>query len=262
MPFIIIRMSTLLVINSSGRCARSVTRHLTSRFAAAWAERHPQGEVIVRDVGLNPPPPINESWIAAAFAEPGERSPAMRETLAVSEALVEELYHATALVVGVPMYNFGMPAALKAYVDQIVRVGRTFAFHVDAAEPYEPLIPSKPVVIITSAGAAGYEPGGPAAHLNFLEPHLEAVFKFIGLAEISFVRVGAEEFKDRRFKQAMAEAERAVDEIVSRLSTGAPGPRLHECAARPECSISKSPLSRFVGRNDIPESKILSSRPD
>jgi FMN-dependent NADH-azoreductase len=210
-------MKTLLVIDSSGRSARSVTRHLTNRFVAAWSKHYPDGEIIKRDVGLNPPPPINEAWIAAGFTRPAERTPAMWEALATSEALVDELFRATTVVVGAPMYNFGMPAQLKAYVDQIVRVGRTFAFNAEGSDPYQPLIPTKPMVIITSAGASGYEPGGPSSHMNFLEPHLEAVFRFVGLTDISVVRVGFEEFQDERFKQAMSVAERTVQETVDRL---------------------------------------------
>jgi FMN-dependent NADH-azoreductase len=219
-------METLLLINSSARAARSVTRHLTARFASAWIARHPKGEIISCDVGLNPPPFVNEAWISAAFADASKQTSATSETLAPSEALIEDLFRASAVVIGAPMYNFGMPAGLKAYVDQIVRVGRTFAMDGDdAAWPYRPLIPAKPLVLITSAGATGYEPGGPAAHLNFLEPHLETVFKFIGFTDISFVRVGSEEHKGEHFHRLLAEAERAVGEIVARLSTGAPGGR-------------------------------------
>jgi FMN-dependent NADH-azoreductase len=145
----------------------------------------------------------------------------MREALAVSEALVGELFRASTVVVGAPMYNFGMPAALKAYVDQIVRLGRTFAIDGgDPAWPYRPLVPAKPLVLITSAGAAGYEPGGPAAHLNFLEPHLEAVFKFIGFTDISSVRVGSEEHQGEHFRQLLVAAESRVNEIVARISSG------------------------------------------
>ena len=151
-------METLLLINSSARSARSVTRQLTARFAATWASHHPEGAIISRDVGLNPPSFINETWISDAFAEPNGQP----SSLATSEALIDELFRASAVVIGAPMYNFGMPAQLKAYVDQVVRVGRTFAFASGNAEwPYQPLIPAKPLTIITSAGAAGYEPGGP-----------------------------------------------------------------------------------------------------
>lgn len=69
------------------------------------------------------------------------------------------------------MYNFGMPAQFKAYVDQIVRVGRTFSYGDGAtAEPYQPLVPPRPVSIVTSTGASGYEPGGSLARFNFLDP--------------------------------------------------------------------------------------------
>ena len=72
----------------------------------------------------------------------------------MSEALIEEIFRASAIVVGAPMYNFGMPAQLKAYVDQIIRVGRTFAFNdPESANPYQGLVPSRPVVIVTSKGA-------------------------------------------------------------------------------------------------------------
>lgn len=216
-------MKPLLLVNSSARAARSVTRHLTARFASAWTARHPKAEILWRDVGLNPPPFINESWIAAAFADARKQTPTMRESLATSEALIEELHSASVVVIGAPMYNFGMPAGLKAYVDQIVRLGRTFAMGgSDDAWPYQPLVPAKPLVLITSAGAAGYEPGGPAAHLNFLEPHLEAVFRFIGFTDVSFVRVGSEEHQGERFRKLLADAERAVDEIVARLSPDIP----------------------------------------
>jgi FMN-dependent NADH-azoreductase len=165
-------------------------------------------------------PPINESWIAAAFTRPDERSAAMHEALATSEELIDEIFRATAVVVGVPMYNFGMPAQLKAYVDQIIRVGRTFSFgDGNAAEPYQTLVPSKPVVIVTSTGAGGYEPGGHSAHFNFLDPHLKAAFNFIGLTDISFARVWGEEQKSEQFKQTMADAELALEAFLDRVAT-------------------------------------------
>jgi FMN-dependent NADH-azoreductase len=214
-------MNSLLVINSSARTARSITRHMTARFTATWREHNPHGEIIDRDVGANPVPPIDQDWIAAAFSKPAEHTPRMREGLAVSDVLIEEIFRASAIVVGVPMYNFGMPAQLKAYIDQIIRVGRTFAFNdPDSANPYQGLVPSKPVVIITSKGVGGYEPGGPSAHMNFLEPHLETVFSLIGLSDISFVRVLFEEVKDARFQQSIADAEAAIDGIAERISGG------------------------------------------
>jgi FMN-dependent NADH-azoreductase len=210
-------MNTLLVVNASGRVTRSITRHLTARFAAAWAAGRPGGAVVRRDVGLGPPPPVDEPWIAAAFADPPSHNGAAREALRSSEALIAELEAADAVVIGTPLYNFGMPAQLKAYFDQIVRVGRTFDFDPKAASPYRPLLRSKPVVVITAAGDGALQPGGPLYRLNFLDPHLETILGFIGLTDVSFVRVGYDEFQDDRLKASIAAAEAAVDGLVGRL---------------------------------------------
>lgn len=211
-------MKTLLLIDSSGRVTRSITRRLTERFAARWREVAVDGEIIRRDVGLAPPPPVDEAWIAAAFGKEAARSPHARDALALSDVLIDELERADAIVLGVPMYNFGVPAQLKAYIDQIVRVGRTFGFEPEAAEPYRPLLVPKPLVVITSAGDGAVHPGGELAHLNFLEPHLEAVFKFIGLVDVTFVRVGYDEYQDGRLKHSLAAAEHAVDELADALA--------------------------------------------
>ena len=211
-------MKSLLVINSSARITRSITRHLTSRFTESWLRRNPSGTVVHRDVGLNSPPAVNEAWIAAAFAQPGGEGTGVSGPLTLSDVLIDEIMQADAIVLGVPMYNFGMPAHLKAYVDQIVRVGRTFAFDAAAGDPYQPLLASKPVVVITSAGDGAIHPGGALAHMNHLEPHLETVFGFIGLTDITFVRVGYDEYQDGRLKRSLASAENAVDQLVDQLT--------------------------------------------
>jgi FMN-dependent NADH-azoreductase len=210
-------MKTILIINSSGRTTRSITRHLAARLARGWMTRHPGGQILNRDLGLNPPAPVNEAWIAAAFADEPSRTPAMREALAVSDTLIDELIASDAVVIGTPIYNFGMPAPLKAYFDQVVRVGRTFAFEPGTPEPYRPLLAPKPVVVLTAAGDGSMHPGGKLAHLNFLEPHLTTVLGFIGLPEVNFVRVGYDEFQDDRFKRSLATAEAAVDEVLEKL---------------------------------------------
>ena len=215
-------MNSLLVINASGRVTRSITRYLTARFAAGWSSRLWGAEVLTRDIGVDPPPAVDEKWIRAAFAAPMERTAEMQQSLALSELFIDELFKAEVIVLGAPMYNFGMPGQLKAYVDQIVRVGRTFAFNPVATEPYLPLLEPKPVVVIISAGDGSVHPGGALAHLNFLEPHLQTVFGFIGLTDLTFVRVGYDEFKDDRFKRSIADAESAIEKILDQLTWKAP----------------------------------------
>ncbi len=203
-------MPRLLIVNASGRRTRSITRRLTGQFAERWLAAHPEGMLIERDVTLQLPTPVNEAWIASAFAPPGARSSAMSAVLSESEALLAEIETADALVFGVPMYNFGLPAQLKAYFDQIIRVNRSFRFDPGAEQPYQPLLADKPTTVIVSVGDGDLLPGGPLAGLNFLEPHLTTMLGFIGLKSLEFVRVGYEEFQDERLHRALESAEQAV----------------------------------------------------
>jgi FMN-dependent NADH-azoreductase len=214
-------MHSLLVIDSSGRRTRSITRALTSRFVAGWRAQHPDAEIISREVGLNPPPTVNEAWIAAAYGGYEPSDPAAPHPLTASDTFIDEILRAEAIVLGVPIYNFGMPAQLKAYFDQIIRVGRTFAFQESEEDRYRPLLAPRPVVVLVSAGDGAMLPGGALAHLNFLEPHLTTLLTFIGLTDVTFIRAGYEEYQDDRAKRSLAAAERAVDETAARLASPA-----------------------------------------
>jgi FMN-dependent NADH-azoreductase len=209
--------STLLVLDSSGRSSRSITRRLTRRFAESWQSYHPNHAVVYRDLGQNPPPPVDERWIAAAFSPLESHTAEMSAALQVSESLIDELVAADCVVLGAPIYNFGMPAQLKAYFDQIVRVGRTFAFAPDDAEPYHPLVASKPIIVVTAAGDGSLQPGGALYHLNHLEPHLLTMLGFIGLTDTTFVRVGYDEFQDDRLKRSLSAAEQTIDELAAAM---------------------------------------------
>jgi len=210
-------MKTLLVVHTSGRVTRSITRRLTQQFIARWKATD-GNRVIERDVTADPLPFVNEAWIAGAFSEPATHSPALREALAVSDTLIDELLSADAIVIGAPLYNFGMPAQLKASIDQIVRAGRTFTFQQNEIPPYLPLVKPKPVAVITSAGDATLLSTGALGHLNHLEPHLNGVLQFIGLPLPIWIRVGNEEFADDHLRQTLAEAERKVHELASEWS--------------------------------------------
>lgn len=215
-------MTNLLVINSSARVTRSITRHLTGHFVEQFLQRRPDATILCRDVGLNPPPIIDEAWIAAAFAGPAALTPEMEQSLAVSEELISEVERADAIVIGAPIYNFGLPAALKATVDQIVRVGRTVKFDPTAADPYEPLLASKPVVVMVSAGDGEMHPGGKLESLNHLEPHLRTALGFIGLHDLEFVRAGYDEYGGERARRSLAQAEAAaraaLDRVLDRMA--------------------------------------------
>jgi FMN-dependent NADH-azoreductase len=120
-------MASLLHIDSSPRGKRSHSRQLTREFVEAWKQAHPIDLITYRDVGRNPVPHIDESTIAAAYTPPELRPPELWDAVRYSDGLVDEFLAADVYVIGVPMYNFSIPSAFKAYIDQIVRVGRTFA---------------------------------------------------------------------------------------------------------------------------------------
>ena len=212
-------MKTVLQINSSARVARSHTRYLVELFITRWRTLRPLDIIISREIGTRPPPAISEQWIAAAFRPAQERTKGMKELLALSDALVDELTAADLIVLGAPMYNFGMPSQLKAYVDQVIRVGRTFELDTsNQKQPYKPLLTDKRMVVLTSSGDAGYEPGGPNAHMNHLDPHIRTAFGFIGITDIDFVGVGYDEFPDDRIKYSLSAAESAIGKLVGRLA--------------------------------------------
>src|SRR5438128_1316745 len=139
----------LLQVDSSARTG-SVTRQLTGRFAAEWKENHPGGEVIHRDLSATTLPLITDDWGAAQLEE-SRRTPAQRSYLSTSDELIEELQAADTVVIGAPMYNFSIPASLKAWIDQIVRIGKTFGYGTNGRQG---LLGEKRVVVITARGGA------------------------------------------------------------------------------------------------------------
>jgi FMN-dependent NADH-azoreductase len=173
---------TLLRIDSSAR-RNSVSRLLTSRFVESWIKQHPGGQVIERDLANTSLPLITDEWTLAAYSDPASLTPAQRETLAVSDALVEELLAADTIVIGAPMYNLTVSAPLKAWIDQIVRVGRTVLYGTAGTEG---VLKGKKVVVLTSRGGA-FRPGTPTAQYDHQEPYLRHILGFIGLMDITFI---------------------------------------------------------------------------
>jgi FMN-dependent NADH-azoreductase len=171
----------LLQIDSSARAA-SVTRRLTAKFAEEWRMNHPTGEVMHRDLSTTTLPLITDDWNATQI-EPSKLSPAHRNYLSASDALIEEVQAADTIVIGAPMYNFAIPSLLKTWIDQIVRVGKTVAYG-----PHGPqgLLGNKRVFVITARGGA-YEKGTPREKFDFQEPYLRLIFGFIGLTDVTFI---------------------------------------------------------------------------
>jgi FMN-dependent NADH-azoreductase len=171
----------LLQIDSSAR-AGSVTRGLTAKFAEEWKTNHPTGEVIRRDLSTTMLPLITDDWNAAQI-EPWKLSPAQRNYLSASDALIEEVQAADTIVIGAPMYNFAIPSLLKAWIDQVVRIGKTVGYGPNGPQG---LLGNKKVFVVTARGGA-YEKGTPREKFDFQEPYLRHIFGFIGLTNVTFI---------------------------------------------------------------------------
>ena len=145
-------MANILHIDTSPRGERSISRSLSYEFITSWKDTHPGDTVTYRDLGHNPVPHVDESWIAAAFTPPETRTPELAQAIKLSDDLVDEFLAADRYVFGVPMYNFSIPSTFKAYIDQIVRGGRTFAV---TENGFQGLVDSsKKVLVITARGGS------------------------------------------------------------------------------------------------------------
>jgi len=177
----------LLEIQSSVRVERSISRALSHEFVQAWQTTNPGTRSRLRDVGTNPPAHPTEAWTKANYTDPEARTPQMMEVLSDSEQLIEELLWADRLLLGVPMYNLSVPSNFKAYLDNVVRVGRTFAFDREKFTLQGLAISKKALVITPSAG--DYALDTPMGKMNFCETYLRAILEFIGIHDVIVVSV-------------------------------------------------------------------------
>ena len=172
----------ILHIDSSARGERSHSRQLTRVFVEEMKASQPGATVVYHDLGHQPVPPVNEAWIAAAYADPSTHSAEAAQAIALSNTLVDELLASDILVIGAPMYNFSIPSTLKAYIDQIVRARRTF----DPAT-YQGLATGKKLFVLTARGGSGYGAGEQMEAVNFQDTYLKTIFGFIGITDATFV---------------------------------------------------------------------------
>lgn len=198
-------MTTVLHINASAR-ANGHANQLSERFVSEWLARHPGDRVVRRDLTTQPVPHLSEATINAFFTPADQRTAEQAEAVRLSDNLVAELQSADIIVIGVPMYNFGIPSTLKAYFDHIARAGITFRY---TAEGAEGLVKGKKVYIIAARG--GIYSGTPA---DVQTPYLRNFLGFIGIEDISFIYAEGLNLGD----EAKARAELAAEERIRELA--------------------------------------------
>ena len=162
-------MATLLQLDSSVFPGpASASRAVTDAFRKAWEEQHPEGTVIYRDVAAAPVPHITADVHTAGFAAPSEHTPVQSAAFAARVKLIEELEQADAVLIGAPMYNYSIPSTLKAWLDNVILLGRTAGG--------TPSAQGTPVTVVASRGGS-YAPGTPREGYEFVQNYLEAVLK-------------------------------------------------------------------------------------
>ncbi|KPF71153.1 FMN-dependent NADH-azoreductase [Bosea sp. AAP35] len=201
-------MSSLLVINSSASGAASVSKQLIDETVARLRGQNPALTVVERDLGTSPVPHLDaDSTAAIRGAEPA--NPAQAAAKQLSDTLVAELKAADVIVIGAPMYNFGIPSTLKAWFDHVLRAGVTFKY--GEAGP-EGLLTGKRAIVVESRG--GLYSSGPAQPMDSQEPHLRTLLRFIGIADITFVRAEKLGFGPEARQQAINDAQAELAKVA------------------------------------------------
>ena len=202
-------MTHILHIDTSPRGGNSHSRTLSRQFLETWKAHHPETSVTYRDLGLNPVPYIDDTWITAKFTSPEQYTPELAAAIQLSDELIDEFLAADRYVVSVPMYNFSIPAVLKSYIDCIVRPRRTFVVE---GSSFKGLVTGKKLLFITARGS-DFRPGSSFAPLDFQEPYLRTVFDFIGLTDIQFINANGLRTDIR--EQSLAEARSAIEKLAA-----------------------------------------------
>ncbi len=159
-------MPTLLHINASPRGDQSVSRQLSTAAVSTWKEKNPSGKVIERDLTTTEMTFVDLNWIIGSFSTPDQQTDVHKKALAISDQLVNELLEADQIVIGTPMYNFAVPAVLKAWIDHVVRRGKTFNYTSTGPEG----LANGRKVLVTIASGGTYDASSGLEALNFELP--------------------------------------------------------------------------------------------
>lgn len=176
-------MASLLRIDISPRGNASYSRRIGDTFTEAWKSAHSGGTVVERDLAVKQPTYVDIQWIGGAFSAPDQQTEAHKAALKLSDEYIAEIQAADNILITTPMYNFQVPAVLKAWIDHVVRVGVTVNYTDQG--PVGQLKGKKVTVIVASAGA--YVKGTPTENFNFLNPYLTHILGFIGITDVTFV---------------------------------------------------------------------------
>jgi len=198
---------TLLQINASIFSNGGQSTRLADEFVAAWRASNPGAKVIVRNLAEETVPHLDAERFGAFLAKPGERSVEQQAVVEYSDALIDELKRADVLVLGLPMYNFGVPSTLKAYIDHIARAGATFKY--TEKGPVGLLTGKKAYVFATRGGLYAGTP------LDTQTAYVRDLLRFLGIDDVEFVYAEGLAIGAERKAAALSQAQRAIERLAA-----------------------------------------------
>lgn len=204
-------MTKLLVVETSPRGDASISRQMTRRFVERWWATHPSGELIERDLVESDLPFITADWLQAYFMPPPQLTPELKARLSLSDTLVSELLAADHIVIATPVYNYNIPAALKAWVDHIVRKGLTLGF-----DGHGLLKDKKATVLLASGGI--YTKESPIRERDIATQYLRLILNVIGITDVTFVAGGgakAVDLDEQTMEDFLAKLQPEIEQTVA-----------------------------------------------
>jgi FMN-dependent NADH-azoreductase len=203
-------MKTLLQINASIFSNQGQSSLLANRFVAKWQADHADGKVVIRDLAVSPVPHLDGERFGAFLSKPEGRTAQQQAVLDFSDQLINELKQADVLVLGLPLYNFGVPSGLKAYIDHIARAGSTFKY--TETGPVG-LLNGKKAVIFAARGGKY-----PSAPLDNQSEYIRGMLAFLGVTDVEFVYAEGLAMGNEGKNAAISQAHSKIDELNVSLS--------------------------------------------
>ena len=198
----------ILFVNSSARGDASESKMLAEAILKRLTDASPDAKVTRLDLVQDMPPVVTMPWVMGAYAPPEAQDDAARAAIAVSDGYIEQLLAADTLVLAVPMYNLNVPASFKLWIDQVVRVGRTFT------SSYEGLAKGKRAYVASARGGAGYGSGQQMEAMDFLTPYVRSVLGFIGITDVTFFDIENTATQNENYQNTKARSMDRVEAIV------------------------------------------------
>ncbi|HEX6733728.1 MAG TPA: NAD(P)H-dependent oxidoreductase [Azonexus sp.] len=197
----------ILQINASARSTGANSTRLADAITARLLAQQPQATVELRDLATEPHPVLDEPALGALFTPAEQRTPEQAARVALDDALIAQVQAVDVIVLGVPMYNFGVPVQLKTWIDAIARAGVTFRY---TANGPEGLLKGKKVYVALARG--GLYRNTPA---DAQTPYLKNVLAFLGMTDVEFIFAEGLSMGAESATKAFAEAEARLDEIFA-----------------------------------------------